>query len=481
MGGFCRFLLRLGYLGRLAAASIVAGIAFLIPLSTQAQCPADAGSIKSDSFGPQGPSPQEQTPQFFDEPQFNVAGVSDTTNLGGHGSDAIVRTKESLARDAVALSKASPQSASVLTPDEESLREKTKLDPQNPEANFRLGKLLLDSGKPAESLSYFEQASHLNPGDYENSYQLTRAYAGTGQYERAQSTARMLVDALGKTRERASKQQWAELHHLLADVEENLSHSLDAVREYQLAAELNPTEVNLFDLGAELLMHHAPEPASEVFSNGSRLFPHSTRMLVGLGVASYVRGSYDQAVHFLCQASAVNPKDPSPYLFLGKMQSADTTGSKNFEDMLGRFVRLQPENAWANYYYAVSLWRQRQSPDDSAAFAQSESFLQKAIHLDPKLGVVYLQLGILYSDRRELSQAISAYQKAIETDSQMEEAHYRLAQAYRATGEKLRAQQEIDLYRQISQKKEGELERQRHEIKQFVITMRNPIPASPPQ
>jgi len=37
--------------------------------------------------------------EFFDEPSFTVAGVTDTTNLGGHGSDTIVRTKEALAKD----------------------------------------------------------------------------------------------------------------------------------------------------------------------------------------------------------------------------------------------------------------------------------------------------------------------------------------------------------------------------------------------
>jgi hypothetical protein len=37
-------------------------------------------------------------PEFFDEPHFTVAGVTDTTSLGGHGSDAIVRNREALAR-----------------------------------------------------------------------------------------------------------------------------------------------------------------------------------------------------------------------------------------------------------------------------------------------------------------------------------------------------------------------------------------------
>ena len=36
--------------------------------------------------------------QFFDQPQFAVAGVTDTTNLGGHGSDTVVRTRETLAK-----------------------------------------------------------------------------------------------------------------------------------------------------------------------------------------------------------------------------------------------------------------------------------------------------------------------------------------------------------------------------------------------
>src|ERR1700690_1903739 len=37
-------------------------------------------------------------PAFVDQPQFTVAGVTDTTNLGGHGSDTVVRTRDSIAQ-----------------------------------------------------------------------------------------------------------------------------------------------------------------------------------------------------------------------------------------------------------------------------------------------------------------------------------------------------------------------------------------------
>ena len=100
-----------------------------------------------------------------------------------------------------------------------------------------------------------------------------------------------------------------------------------------------------------------------------------------------------------------------------------------------------------------------------------------AVRLDPKLATGYLQLGILSSDRKDFSQAISDYQKAIEANPRLEEAHYRLAQAYRRTGDKSKAQQELQLYEQLSKKTEEEVERQRHEIQQFVYTLRDP--ASP--
>jgi tetratricopeptide (TPR) repeat protein len=244
---------------------------------------------------------------------------------------------------------------------------------------------------------------------------------------------------------------------------------------------MNPSESNFFDWGAELLVHHAVEPAIEVFTKGNRLFPDSARMLVGLGVAWYARGSYDQAARRLCEASDLNPGDANPYLFLGKIQSVETTQSEGLVERLQRFARLQPENALANYYYALSLWKQRKNLDDTQTVLQAESLLRKSVRLDPKLGPAYLQLGILSSDRKDFSQAISAYQKAIAASPRLEEAHYRLAQAYRRTGEQSKAQQELQLYDQLSKQTAEEVERERHEVQQFVYTLRNPASAAKPQ
>ncbi len=396
--------------------------------------------------------PSPQAPEFFDEPQFTVAGVTQATNSGGHGSDIVLRTTEALARATVSLSKESAGTSRAATSaaTESSLRDAVARDPENFEANRRLGEFLADNEKAAEAVPFLKRASRLNPGDPES-------------------------------------------HHLLGDVNEKLGNPLEAVREYQRAAELDPSEPNLFDWGTELLTHRALEPATEVFAKGNRLFPNSVRMLVALGVAWYARGSYDRAAQCLASASDLAPGNPTPYLFLGRMQSVETTPSLGSLERLERFAQLQPDNALANYYYAVGLWKQSPGSDDTERSGRVESLLLKAVHLDPKLGAAYLLLGILYAQREDFSRAISTYQKAIEVSGEkvslqvanpqleeaLEETHYRLAQAYERTGDKARAQEQLQVHDQLSKKTKEDTERQRREIQQFVISLRNKNPASP--
>jgi tetratricopeptide (TPR) repeat protein len=330
--------------------------------------------------------------EFSDEPEFSVAGVTDPTNLGGHGSDVIVRTKESLAKETVSLNRSAPDHLPSV---------------------------------PASKVG---------------------------------------VDS-------------AEFHALLGDIAEREGRPLEAVREYQRAAEMQPSEANLFSWGSELLLHRAPEPAGEVFTKGHRLFPSSARMLVGLAVASYARGSYEQASAQLLQACDLNPTDPSPYLFLGKIQEAQRVEPPGWTERLKRFVSLRPENPLAYYYYAVGLTKES---DKKENFEMMELLLQKAIRLDGHFGDAYLQLGILYSERKDFPKAIAAYQKAIETTPLPDEAHFRLAEAYRQIGETRKARQEIEIYNQISKEKAKEADRERHEIQQFVYTLRGSSPPAQP-
>jgi tetratricopeptide (TPR) repeat protein len=389
-------------------------------------------------------------PEFFDEPQFTVAGVSQATSSGGHGSDTVLRTTEALAKATASLSKESSGSTSNAPPlgaSEVSLRAIVAREPDNAAANRELAEILIDQGHDSEAISYLDRALQLAPKD-------------------------------------------PALHHLRGGVEETLGDPLAAVQEFQRAAELDPSELHLFDWGTELLTHRALEPATEVFSKGNQMFPGSVRMLIALSVSWYAREFYDRATDCLVRASELQPDNPTPYLFLGRMQSIGTTVSEKSVESLARFAQLQPSNAMANYYYALALQKSAATSADrqSERWARAESLLKTAVQLDPKLGVAYLQLGILYAQSADLQRAISSYQQAIEvspeginsqSDETLAESHYRLAQAYGRIGDRAHAKEELELHDRLAKKTQEDAERKRREVQQFVISLRNQRPAGP--
>jgi tetratricopeptide (TPR) repeat protein len=402
---------------RVICAICVLAVLLLAASTIPSRAQQGAEPSKQAPSQPSSSSSSSATPQFFDPPQFNVSGVTDTSSLGGHGSDSVVRTRNSLARETATLEKGADRT--------------------------------------------------------------TREAA---EQERGRINALLLQHP-----------EKPELHHQLADADETLGDNLSAVREYQRAAELDPSEGNLFDWGAELLLHHAPEPAGEVFGRGAHLYPNSSRMLIGLGVASFARGSDLQAIEKICEASNLNPNDSTPYLFLGRIETAETVPFLRVIDALHRFVTLRPEDALANYYYALGLWKRKRAQD----MAQVELLLNKALALDPQFGPAYLQLGILHAEQGDYREAISDYQHAIEAephkddqrkgdrempnamisnataDPTIEEAHYRLAQAYRRIGEDDKAKSELELYEKTAQESAREADQERHEIRQFVYTLRH--------
>ena len=317
----------------------------------------------------------------------------------------------------------------------------------------------------AKRLVYLDRAARLKPDDYQNGYDQALANADAGNYDRA----RTIIQTLTKS------QDQAELHHLLADIAEKSGDPLDAVRQYQRAAELDSKESYLFDWGAELLLHHAPEPAVQVFTKGSRAFPRSERMRMGLGAALYAHGSYEDAVREICNASDLNPEDPAPYSFLGRMQHAESKSSEQVLEKLHRFVTLHPDSADANYYYGLALWKSRKDPKETRG-AEVESLFTRALTLNPNFAAAHVQLGILRSERGDYAAAATSYERALKLDPQMEEAHYRLAQAYRQLGKPELAKEELRLYDECVKESAKRLERERHEVRQFVYSLRDQSP-----
>jgi tetratricopeptide (TPR) repeat protein len=408
--------------------------------------------------------------EFADKPNFTVAGVTDWTAVGGHGSDATLRTSEALARETVTLKPQGVGSSGVGANESESnLRAALAAAPGSFEANHKLGEFYLQAGHYQESVPLLRAAYQIDPADRGNEYDLARADEENGDFSQARGHVEKLL----------AHQDDAGLHRLLGELDEKMGDPLAAVHEDEQAVRLDPSEQNYFTWGSELLLHRAVWQAAEVFKNGSKAYPASARMLSALGAALFAGALYDQAADSLCQASDLKPDDPEPYIFMGKIEIGAPKPLPCIEPRLARLVQQQPGNALANYLYAMAIWKRQQQPVNRESLQQVESLLNKAVAIDPKRGDAYLQLGILSSSQHNFEKAIGYYSQAIEVDPKLGEAHYRLGVAYDRIGSPEKAKEEFQLHDEIEKQQAAAVERQRRDVKQFLVVLQGQ-PAPPP-
>jgi tetratricopeptide (TPR) repeat protein len=341
----------------------------------------------------------------------------------------------------------------------EQFRKALALEPENFDANHNLGEFYIQSGKVADAIPYLEKAQRIQSSSYGNGYDLALAYFLTGRLDQAEQRAQSLLQ----------QKNTGELHNLLAQIHEKNGKYVEAANEYEIAAHMDPSEDNLFDWGSELLLHRTYEPAIEVFKQASQRYPNSPRLMIGLGMALYSRGMYDEAVKALLTAADLNPSDARCYLFLSKAYDSSPNQAEEVIQRFHRYAELEPKNALAQYYYAMSLWKGKRAADSGLDLHAIEALLQKAIALDEKLADAHLQLGNLYADQHAYEKSVPEYERALELNPDLPDAHYRLGTDYVHLGQKERAHKEFDVYQQLRAKHMAEIDKERAAVQQFVV------------
>jgi len=261
----------------------------------------------------------------------------------------------------------------------------------------------------------------------------------------------------------------AEAHREAGTAAEASGDPLKAVHEFAEAVRLDPSEPNYFAWGSELLVHRAVLQAKEVFEQGVKLYPKSSRMLTSLGAALFAGAFYEESAQRLCEASDLDPRAPEPYQFMGKIEVVAPHFDSCMDARLKRYAELVPQDSLANYFYAMDLWRAQGPEPDAGTRKQVETLLTKAVTADAKCSDGYLQLGNLKSSEKDYRAAMGFYEKAIEANPDSSEAHYRLGVALDRMGVKEKAQAEFAAHDAINTRQAAETERERKAVKQFVV------------
>ena len=333
--------------------------------------------------------------------------------------------------------------------------------PLSPQQHFALGLIFAIHGEYTQAIPHFENTLQMEPGSYSVAYNLALAYKQAGQLRSA-------IDVINAQLKQTST---GELYDLLASVEEESGHYLEAVRHYQHALELDPTrEEYYFDLGAEYLTHVTFEPALEVFRAGIHKFPSSARQYVGMGLAQFALRHHPEATDAFLTALEIDASAPDAFAAWNALPSFVVVG--NWPKIRRRLQLLAERHSsryQALYCYGSALFRHNIASGQHSNLDLAQALLERAVRLQPTFALGYVELANLYAARKQYNRAVATFRKAIQLDPNSGMAHYQLGQVYRETRQFDLAEQELARYTELSNRERKSMAQLRSTIRQFVL------------
>jgi tetratricopeptide (TPR) repeat protein len=324
-----------------------------------------------------------------------------------------------------------------------SLREILPLLAANPAAHEEVTMLLFSEGLYREALPILEQAVGRFPGSETAWRNLAHAELRTGALEKAQQHAQKALEV----------KETPAGHILLGDILEAARNPVEAVRHYQLAVELEPSETNMIVLGYGFLSHWNWKEAQEIFSFALSRYEDSWRLRLGLGAAYLGQNEHERATQFFLEAIERVPEDPLGYQLLSQSFGES---EQSYQEAVARFAAYHenhPENPWAAYYKTLADYRSSIrgiAPLDQEA---SVARLELSIKNKPDLIEAHYLMGEIYFGQREWQSAIEAYQKTINQDPDHMEAHYKLGLSLQRVGQTDRARAALKRFQELKAKK----------------------------
>ncbi len=168
---------------------------------------------------------------------------------------------------------------------------------------------------------------------------------------------------------------------------------------------------------------------------GLALAPNSEVAYVRLGRVYLEGGDKDEAIAAFKKAIDVDPYFPGTHIDLGRAYFSMAQNDKAAEEFK-RVTELEPDNVvgWNNLASAYAVM---------GKYDESSAAYQKSIDLSPSW-MAYSNLGYVYMAEKQYPQAIQALEKSVELGPNQEAAMGNLADAYRYSGQKDKANATYD-------------------------------------
>lgn len=373
-----------------------------------------------------------------------------------------------------------------------------RLDPQNQDANYNLGILLITKGSPAEAIQYFDRIRHR---DLETNFSLIRAYlqthrtaeamrladqlsteraddvqlhfslgvllASEKQFKAAQielekaealqpGTFEILFN-LGQASLRSGNNQNAELVlaqaltlkpessdtlYLLAQVYTNESRPLDALDLLVRANKLAPDNPDILYLMAQISMSQKfYEDATPLIEKAVLIAPGRPDLMELLGESYFKSDKTDKAIAAFKQLITIQPSVRA-YSFLGLSNTylgRFGEAKQNFREAL----KLDPHNSFCDFQLGYIA---RMQGDSSGA----EAIFLRILRSHPDYPHALLELANIRTEQRKFSEAAELLRRYVRVSSDPTTGYYKLAMVEKNLHETSAAEQDLAKFQTLS-------------------------------
>jgi tetratricopeptide (TPR) repeat protein len=325
--------------------------------------------------------------------------------------------------------------------------------------SLRSAELLAQAEQHEEAAQEFERALTLGGADSNIVYNLA-----VEQYEAGE-----LAPALRQLNSLRQNADSAEIEDLMAEIEEQMGDSSAAVRDHENAVKLAPSEERYrLSLGSALLRSQAYQPAEEVFQESIEAFPTSSRSYVGLALATYMLGQYEQSAAAFLRAEQFENNSERILNYLGSTQVENPSGpSEQAIHALCSRADTDPHNTVAAEWCGALLFRKAYLDGDQAESKSAITRLRAATALAPKDPVSYCFLGRALFWDREPTEARRWLETCVRMKPESPEEHYRLSLVYGELNLKQAASQQAALADSLKSKADQSATRNTPDLEAF--------------
>jgi tetratricopeptide (TPR) repeat protein len=340
------------------------------------------------------------------------------------------------------------------------LKRAAQLNPANAETQQALGQLWMEAHQPESAAEAFAAALAHDPGN--PNLLLNRALA-LQEAGHTNEAAEVLTGFPGA-------EQSAPAQSLLGDVDEKLGNYQQAAQHYARAAELDPSEANVWILGVEFLHHWTFEAAIREFEAGAARFPQSGRMRLGLGAAYFGGAAYAKAIPVFADLLDADPGNSLYAEMLGLSCTVFPQEANSRCSSLVAFAQKHPGDAKISTYAAAALI-EGAATDEQIRLASK--LLESAIAADPKLAQAQFEMATLRQNQSDWAGSIPYLEAAVALKPNFAQAHYRLARAYWRSGRKQEGEAEMELEKKYHKQQQDDLDQRLGLITTLLVDMRN--------